>query len=110
MSYYLIEGSYTSASAKALVASPTDRSVQAKSLVESLGGTLHYFFFVLGDSDFVFLCEAPDETVVTAISLAAAASGAFSRIKTTKLVTAAEAQQAMTKAKSAKFSPPGTGT
>ncbi len=109
MSHYLIEGSYTGASAKAMVASPADRSVQAKSLVESLGGTFHHFFFVLGDSDFMLLCEAPDETVVMAMSLAAGASGSFSKIKTTKLITAAEAQQAMTKAKSAKYSAPGAG-
>ncbi|HEX4765378.1 MAG TPA: GYD domain-containing protein [Lichenihabitans sp.] len=110
MSHYLIEGSYTGASAKAMVASPTDRSVQAKSVVESLGGTFYHFFFALGDSDFILLCEAPDDSVVMAISLAVGASGSFSRIKTTKLITAAEAQQAMTRAKSAKYSPPAVGT
>ena len=107
MGHYLVEGSYSGASAKAMVASPADRAVQAKSLVESLGGTFHHFFFALGDIDFVFLYEASEETVPMAISLAAASSGGFSKVKTTKLITSAEAQSAMTRAQGAKYVPPG---
>jgi uncharacterized protein with GYD domain len=110
MSYYLVEGNYTGASTKAMVASPSDRSVQARSLVESLGGKYHHFFFTLGERDFVVLCEMPDDVTAAAASLAIGSSGAFSKCTTTKLLTAAEAQSAMSKAKSAKYTPPGTAS
>jgi uncharacterized protein with GYD domain len=106
MGHYLVEGSYSGASAKAMVASPTDRSVQAKSLVESLGGKFHHFFFMLGDSDWMCLCEFPDDASVASMTMALGASGAFTKAKTTKLLTAQEAQSAMGKAQSAKYAPP----
>ena len=107
MAHYLMEGSYTSASAKAMVSSPSDRSLQAKSMVESLGGTYHFFFFAFGDSDWISLFEFADDNGAAAASMALGATGAFSKLKTTKLFTAEEAQTAMKKAASAKYSPPG---
>ncbi len=106
MGYYLFEGNYTSASATAMIDSPSDRSVAASNMVKSVGGTPHHFFFSLGESDWIFLCELPDDLTATAISLKIGASGAMSRTKTTKLLTPSDAQSAMGKAGSATYASP----
>lgn len=109
MSYYLFEGSYTSESAAKMLAAPSDRGAAAKTLVESMDGTYHHFFFSLGDSDWIFLCELPDDTSAAAVSLKIGASGAMSKTKTTKLLTPQDAQAAMAKAGSATYLSPLRG-
>ena len=106
MGYYLVEGRYTSNSATAMIASPNDRSAVAKRLVESLGGTFHHYFFSLDDGGYLTLCELPDDMTAAALGLALGASGAFSKTKTRKLLTAQDTQAAMQKAASATYSPP----
>jgi uncharacterized protein with GYD domain len=107
MAYYLLQGNYAAASIKAMIGEPQDRGVQAKSLITSLGGTLHHFFFSFGETDFVILCELPDETAAMSVSMAVGATGAVMNYKTTKLISASDAQAAMRKAQSAKYSTPG---
>lgn len=106
MAYYLLQANYATASIKAMVDKPQDRAAQAQKLIESAGGKQHHFFFALGESDFVILCEMPDDIAVTALSMAVGASSAIHGFKTTKLLTAADAMAAMSKAQSIKYSPP----
>ncbi len=108
MSHFMIRWQFTDTSAKALVGKPHDRTGAAKTLVEGFGGKLHSYYLALGDYDGVVICEFPDNTAATACSMAAAATGGFSRFETTTLLTAAEAEAAMKKAHDTKtgYKPP----
>ena len=106
MAHYLVQGSYTPASVKALVGNPQDRTSSVKTLIQSAGGTFHHMFFSLGESDFHILCELPDNVSAAAIAMMVGATGATTNYRTTVLLTPAEAMQAMTKAKSVSYTPP----
>jgi uncharacterized protein with GYD domain len=106
MGFYLAQGSYTGSSAKAMIDAPQDRTAAVRSLIESLGGKLHHFFFSFGEYDFVALYEMPDDTAAAAIALAVAARDAISGYKTTKLFSTADAKAAMTKAKGLTYASP----
>jgi uncharacterized protein with GYD domain len=95
MSFYLYQIAYTADAVKAMVANPTDRAAAAASLVEALGGKLHHLFFSFGKYDVICLIEGPDDKMMAAGALAVAAAGTVSRSETIKLMTAAEAQEAM---------------
>ena len=106
MSHYLVQGSYTLASIKAMVGNPQDRSNSVRTLIQSAGGTFHHMFFSLGKDDFHILCELPDNASAAAIAMIVGATGATTNYRTTVLLTPDEAMQAMTKAKSMSYTPP----
>lgn len=108
MPYYLFSARYSAAAIKAMVDNPQDREKAARTVVEAVGGKLHHMFFCFGQDDIVALIEAPDDKTMAAGSLAIGASGAFSGGATTKLMTTAEAMQAMGVAKkaAAAYKPP----
>jgi uncharacterized protein with GYD domain len=106
MGFYLMQGNYTVPSVKAMIGTPRDRSEAVAKTFQSAGGKLLHFFFAMGESDWIILCEAPDDVTAAAISMAVSASGGVSNFKTTKLITTAEAMAAMSKAASASYSPP----
>jgi uncharacterized protein with GYD domain len=98
MPHYLIQASYTTDSWAKMVKSPADRGAVLKALVEKLGGKLEAFYYAFGESDVVAILDAPDEQSAVAASLAAAAAGHLKSLKTTPLVTNADAMAAMKKA------------
>ena len=108
MSFYLFEASYSADAIKAMVDQPQDREAAARGIFEALGGTLHQFFFALGDWDIVTIIEVPDDKTMVAGSLIISASGNFSKVSTTKLMTASEAMEAMGTAKdvASAYTPP----
>jgi uncharacterized protein with GYD domain len=108
MSHYMIRWQFTAASAKALVAKPHDRTGAATALVAGFGGKLHSYYISFGEYDGVAICEFPDNAAVAACSMAAAATGGFTRFETTTLMTAKEAEAAMKRARDAKiaYEPP----
>lgn len=95
MPFYLYQLAYSADAAKGLVANPSDREAAARTLIEAVGGKLHHLFFAFGAYDVVCLIEAPSDTAMASGALAVASSGAVSRAATTKLMTAAEAMEAM---------------
>jgi uncharacterized protein with GYD domain len=101
MSFYLYQIAYSSEAIKGMIANPQDRKEAATKLVEGLGGKLHHIFFAFGDYDVVCLIEGPDDKMMAAGALAVAAAGTVSRSKTTKLMTTAEAMEAMSMASKA---------
>jgi len=110
MPFYMFQARYTAAALKAMVDNPQDREAAARPLIESIGGKLHHLFFCFGSEDVVALIEAPDDKSMAAGALAVGASGAFSGGATTKLMTSAEAMDAMGAAKKAAASyTPATG-
>ena len=107
MPLYLGRFSYSTDAMRALLNQPQDRSAAAREVAESLGGKLLGFWFAFGEFDGVFLMEAPDNASAAAVAMAVGASGALSEIETTVLLDMNEAQDAMRKAASATYRPPG---
>ena len=107
MGHYLVQGRYTAASSRSLVRCPKDRGAQVRGLVESLGGTMHQFFFALGEADFVMLCELPEDVAALSLSLAASGAGGVEHMQTTRLFTPEEGMAAMMLAQEAEYAPPG---
>ncbi len=99
---------FTSASVKALVDKPHDRTGAAKALMEGVGGKLHSYHFLFGEYDGAAICEFPENTSAVACSLTATATGAFTRFETTMLLTVTEAEAAMKQAYNTKtgYTPP----
>jgi uncharacterized protein with GYD domain len=95
MPYYLDQIAYSPEAIKAMVAKPQDRTAAAAKLIESLGGKLHHLFFAFGKFDVICLIEGPDDKMMAAGAMAVAAAGTVAHSETTKLMTAAEAQEAM---------------
>ena len=95
MPFYLGQISSKTDQVVAMTANPQDRGVEARKIVEALGGTLQGFYFSFGNYDAVFIAELPDNVSVAAISWAVTSAGTFSKFKTTPLHTLDEAMQAM---------------
>ena len=108
MPLYLGRFSYTTDAMKALLNQPQDRSAAARELAESLGGKLLGFWYAFGEFDGVFLMEAPDNASAAALAMAVGANGALSDVETTVLLDMDEAQDAMRKAATATYRPPGS--
>ena len=108
MPHFMVRWQFTSASTKALVEKPHDRTATARALIEGFGGKLHSYYFSFGDYDGLGIGEFPDNTAAAACSMAAIATGAFTRFETTMLLTASEAEAAMKKAHNTKteYKPP----
>ena len=98
MAHFLVRWGFKDTSAKAMVATPQDRTETARALVESFGGKLHDYYFALGDYDGIGICEFPDNISAAAFSMTAAATGGYSRFETTPLLSGKEAEAAMKKA------------
>jgi uncharacterized protein with GYD domain len=95
MSFYLFRGRYSTDSLRALVDKPQDREAAAGAMINGMGAKLHHLFFCFGDDDVVALIEAPDDETMAACALVVGASGMMSGGSTTKLMTSAEAMNAM---------------
>ena len=107
MPRYLVRASYSSQGVADLIKSPEDRARAVRPVIEGMGGRLESFDFVLGEDDVVFIAEFPDNASVAAFSMACSASGAISSFKTSALLSAEEAMEAMKRAGRAGYRPPG---
>ena len=107
MPFYLTRFSYTPETWAKLVKNPEDRRIAAKQYIESVGGKLHGFWYGFGEHDGWNLWEAPDNVSMAAVALAIGAGGALSSIETTVLLSVEELVEALGKAKSVRYQPPG---
>ena len=107
MPLYLSRFSYTPETWASLIANPEDRRDAARSYVESVGGTLHGFWYAFGTHDGYTLWEAPDNVSMAAIALALAGGGALSSLETTVLLTVDETLEALGKVAQVQYRPPG---
>jgi uncharacterized protein with GYD domain len=108
MPMYLTRFSYTPETWAMLIAHPEDRSRAAQAYIESVGGTLHGFWYAFGTYDGINLWEAPDNVSMAAVVLAIGGGGALSSIETTVLMTIEETMDALQKAKKIRYRKPGT--
>ncbi|MCB9384353.1 MAG: GYD domain-containing protein [Bryobacterales bacterium] len=82
------------------------RQRDVKAALKTIGGKLEAFYFSLGNDDCIFIVDLPDTASAAALSILAGASGVVS-VQTTALLTVAEADEAIAKAKGARYRPPG---
>jgi uncharacterized protein with GYD domain len=103
MPMYELRWSFNGASIKAMTERPQDREGPARDLIETFGGRLHHYYFMLGDHDGLAIAEFPDNASAAACSMRASASGSFTRFETHPLMTTKEAQRAMQMVKDRAF-------
>jgi uncharacterized protein with GYD domain len=108
MPLYLTKFSYTPETWARLIGNPEDRRKAAQSYIESVGGTLHGFWYAFGDHDAYNLWEAPDNVSMAAVALAISAGGALSSLETTVLMSVEETIEALRKAGQVQYRAPGT--
>lgn len=108
MPLYLTRFSYTPATWAKLIENPEDRRAAAAQYIEAVGGKLHGFWYAFGEHDAYALGEAPDNVSMAAMALAISAGGAMSSLQTTVLLTVEETLDALHKAGSITYRPPGT--
>ena len=87
MSHFMLSCNYSAESKNALIANPVDRTKAASAAVEAVGGKLHSAFIAFGETDVIVIYEAPNAVASAALAMTLGASGAFSSIKTTALLT-----------------------
>lgn len=107
MPFYLTRFSYTAETWAKLVKNPEDRRAAATQYIESVGGTLHGFWYAFGDHDAYTLWEAPDNVAMAATAIAITAGGALSAFQTTPLLTVEETLDALRRAAEIDYRPPG---
>jgi uncharacterized protein with GYD domain len=95
MSHFMVSCNYSTESKNALIASPVDRTKVASAAIEAVGGKLHSAFMTFGETDIIVIYEAPDAIASAALAMTLGASGAFSSIKTTALLTTEEGIRAL---------------
>ena len=99
MPHYLFEAEFSAAAKKAMMENPADREQAARPLIEAMGGRLIGYYFTAGAERALAILEAPDDKAMSAGALAVGASGAFTSTSTTRLMSAQDAMEAMTQAK-----------
>ncbi len=107
MALYLSRFSYTPETWARLIANPEDRRAAAQTYIESVGGSLHGFWYAFGAHDGYALWEAPDNVSMAAVALAINGGGALSSLETTVLVTVDETMDALRKAQQIAYRAPG---
>ena len=107
MSLYLTRFSYTPETWARLIKNPEDRRLAARKYIETVGGKLHGFWYAFGEYDGYTLWEAPDNISMSAVALAIGSGGALSKIETTVLLTIEETMEALRRAQTVAYQPPG---
>ena len=108
MAYFLLQGSYTAEAWKTLVTNPVNRTEAVRPAIEKLGGAIESSYFTFGDYDVLLILQMPDHVSAAAFSLAVAAGGAFKAHQTTPLLSMEEGLEALRKAGTTGYRPPGS--
>jgi len=103
MSFYLMQIAYTPDGWQALVKNPQNRVEAVRPAIEGLGGRIENAWYSFGDFDVTMIVQMPDNVGAAALSIAFAAGGALKTVKTTPLLTATEAIEAMKRASTAGY-------
>ena len=92
MSIYITQGRYTREAIKGMIVKPEDRADAVARLLSKAGGRLIGYYLTFGEYDFMIISEAPSETQMAAVLLAAGSSGGVTDIRTTLAMTSIEAK------------------
>src|SRR5664279_4719374 len=94
MPIYITQGRYTRDAIKGMIIKPEDRADQVGRLLSKVGGKLLGYYLTFGEYDFLTVAEAPSETQMAAVLLAAGSGGGVTDLKTTVAMTSVEAKGA----------------
>ena len=95
MPKYMSQFSYSEASVKGMVRKPQDRRAAAEKVFGAAGGKIESMYFCFGDYDGVVIADFPSDVAAASAILAVGSSGAFTRIKTTVLISMEDSVAAM---------------
>jgi uncharacterized protein with GYD domain len=109
MPLYMSQVAYTPEHLSALTKEPQDRTEAISALAQKFGCRLISFYYSFGEYDGVVIVDAPNETAVTALLLAALGGGHIRATKTSQLLSPRDAMEAMRQAGTAAFKAPGGG-
>jgi uncharacterized protein with GYD domain len=98
MPLYMLQFAYTSNAWAALAKNPENRGEAISALAQKMGGRLVDIYYCFGEYDGVVLVDLPNDTVATAMVIAAVAPGHVKSTRTTRLMTVNEAVDAMKQA------------
>jgi uncharacterized protein with GYD domain len=98
MARYLVQASYTPEAWAAQLRTPDDRSRTVEPLMERLGARIESFYYAIASGGIVLIGECPDDVDAAAIILAVTASGAFTSLTVTPLLTVTEGLEALRRA------------
>ena len=107
MPLYLSKFSYTPETWARLIGNPKDRREAARSYIESVGGSLHGFWYAFGAHACYTLWEAPDDVSMAAVALAIGGGGALSSLDTSVLMTVDDTIEALRRAERIRYQAPG---
>lgn len=107
MALYLTRFSYTPETWARMMHHPEDRRDAARNYIESVGGKLLGFWYAFGPYDGYNLWEAPDNVSMAAVAIAIGGGGALSKFETTPLLTVEETLDALGRARTIAYQPPG---
>ena len=93
--HFLHQWRYKDQEIREMVRRPQQRSNVVRDAAESFGGTIHGFYFCLGDYDGAAISEFPDCSQAVACVMSIVGAGALASVKTTILLTPEEAETAM---------------
>lgn len=105
MSHFCHQISFTSAAWSRILQNPQDRFESVRAPIESLGGRIHAAFFVMDSYDVLAITEFPEEVSSSAIAIAFSAGGEVAHVRTTQLLGASQALEAMRKAGPSSYRP-----
>ncbi len=94
MPIFITQGRYTRDAIKGMIVKPEDRADQVSRMLSKAGGRLIGYYVTFGEYDFLAICEAPSETQMAAVLLAAGSSGGVTDLRTTLAMTSVEAKGA----------------
>jgi uncharacterized protein with GYD domain len=94
MPIYITQGRYTRDAIKGMLARPEDRAEQVSRLLSKVGGRLIGYYVTFGEYDFLTIAEAPGESQMASVLVAAAGSGGVVDMRTTVALSTAEAKGA----------------
>ena len=91
-----------------MMKNPEDRGQAARKYIESVGGKLDGFWYAFGEYDGYCLWQAPDNVSMAAVGIAITGGGSLSKFETTVLLTVDETLEALRRAQTIGYRPPGT--
>lgn len=94
MPVYITQGRYTRDAIKGMLIRPEDRALEVARLLGKVGGKLLGYYVTFGEYDFMTIAEAPDNTQMAAVLMAAGAGHGVTDLRTTVAMTSIEAKGA----------------
>ena len=107
MAKYLALFGFTGETVKRFVDNPSDRRVEVRRLVESVGGSLECYYWMFGQYDGMGIVEMPDSRTCAVATLAIISSGAFTHFETHELLEAVDLPAIADRAREIVYQPPG---